>query len=253
MFDVVVRDASLHFGDRCIFESLDLTLKGGQWTCLLGGSGVGKTSLLRLIAGLPAGKTTGNVQCQDGFSINHRIAWMAQEDLLLPWFTVLENITLGHRLRRNMFDIVKRRPLLSPEVEERALSILVKVGLAEKAQEFPRHLSGGQRQRVALARTLMENRPVVLMDEPFAALDAITRLNLQDLACALLQNRTVLLITHDPLEALRLGHAVYHLQGQPAWLTDPIIPPGTTPRSLVDNNLMALQGKLLERLQHQSH
>ncbi len=253
MFDVVVRDASLRFGNRCVFEGLNLTLKGGCWTCLLGGSGVGKTSLLRLIAGLPAGKTTGEVRCQDGFTINRRVAWMAQEDLLMPWFTVFENITLGQRLRRSIVGILKRQPLLTNEVQERALSILEQVGLADKAQELPQHLSGGQRQRVALARTLMENSPVVLMDEPFAALDAITRLNLQDLACELLQNRTVLLITHDPLEALRLGHEVYHLQGQPAWLTDAIIPPGATPRSLANNDLMALQGKLLERLQHESH
>ena len=94
----------------------------------------------------------------------------------------------------------------------------------------------------------MEDQPVILMDEPFAAVDAITRLNLQDLACELLQGKTVLLITHDPLEALRLGHEVYHLRGQPAQLTDALIPPGVPPRSLDDSELMALQGTMLERL-----
>ncbi|WP_257295775.1 ATP-binding cassette domain-containing protein [Endozoicomonas sp. YOMI1] len=167
MFDVIIRQASLRFGSHCVFKDLNLTLKGGQWTCLLGGSGVGKTSLLRLIAGLPAGKTTGEVVCQDGFSVHHRIAWMAQQDLLLPWFSVLENITLGQRLRRNLTDVFTRRPLLSAEVQERAMSILAKVGLSEKAQVLPQHLSGGQRQRVALARTLMENRPLVLMDKRY--------------------------------------------------------------------------------------
>ena len=252
MFDVIIHNASLRFGNHCVFEDLNLTLKGGQWTCLLGGSGVGKTSLLRLIAGLPAGETTGEVTCQDGLSVNHRIAWMAQQDLLLPWFSVLENITLGQRLRRNLVDMLTRRPVLSAEVQDKAMSILEKVGLTEKANVLPQNLSGGQRQRVALARTLMENRPLVLMDEPFGALDAITRLNLQDLACELLQNRTVLLITHDPLEALRLGHEVYHLQGHPARLTDAITPPGQTPRSLANNDLMSLQGKLLDRLRHES-
>ena len=99
----------------------------------------------------------------------------------------------------------------------------------------------------------MENRPLVLMDEPFGALDAITRLNLQDLACELLANRTVLLITHDPLEALRLGHQVYHLRGHPVKLTDAIEPPGQTPRSLEDSSLMRLQGQLLDRLRHEEH
>ena len=128
------------------------------------------------------------------------------------------------------------------------MAILERVGLADKANHLPQQLSGGQRQRVALARTLMEDRPVVLMDEPFAAVDAITRLNLQDLACELLHGKTVLLITHDPLEALRLGHEVYHLRGQPAQLTDALLPPGTPPRSLDDSELMALQGTMLERL-----
>ncbi|MGB0360189.1 MAG: ABC transporter ATP-binding protein [Endozoicomonas sp.] len=257
MIDVIVKNASLRFGDHIVFEHLNLILKGGKWTCLLGGSGVGKTSLLRQIAGLNSSDNnsaiiTGDIHCQDGFPVNQRIAWMAQEDLLLPWFTVLENITLGQRLRRTWSDRLKFCKYLTPEILEQALSILDKVGLSDKTDVLPQHLSGGQRQRVALARTLMENRPLVLMDEPFGALDAITRLNLQDLACELLANRTVLLITHDPLEALRLGHEVYHLCGHPAWLTDAIVPSGTTPRSLESSELMSLQGTLLDRLRHES-
>ena len=255
MFDVVIKDASLSFGNHPVFNNLNLTLKGGKWNCLLGGSGVGKTSLLRLIAGLPTGadgKMSGTVACQDGCSLQGRIAWMAQQDLLMPWFTVLENITLGQRLRRRWQDILMRKPVLSATDHDRAMCFLEKVGLADKANALPGSLSGGQRQRVALARTLMENRPVVLMDEPFAAVDAITRLNLQDMACELLANRTVLLITHDPLEALRLGHHVFHLRGHPAQLTDAIEPPGQTPRSLEDKELMSLQGQLLDRLRHDS-
>ena len=134
MFDVIIHNASLRFGNHCVFEDLNLTLKGGQWTCLLGGSGVGKTSLLRLIAGLPAGETTGEVTCQDGLSVNHRIAWMAQQDLLLPWFSVLENITAGgSACAANLVDMLTRRPVLSAEVQDKAMSILEKVGLTEKA------------------------------------------------------------------------------------------------------------------------
>ena len=251
MFDVVIKNASLSYDNKPIFNNLNLTLKGGQWTCLLGGSGVGKTSLLRFIAGLGSASSgvamSGTALCEDGFSLSQRIAWMAQQDLLLPWFSVLDNVTLGPRLRSSPF----KRKKVSAEQLERARDILNRVGLSNKEQELPQNLSGGQRQRVALARTLMENRPVVLMDEPFGALDAITRLNLQDLAWELLHNRTILLITHDPLEALRLGHEVYHLRGHPAQLTNAIIPPGTTPRSLDDSRLMALQGQLLERLRHE--
>ena len=252
MFDVVVQNAGLTYGSQIIFSGLNLKLRGGQWTCLLGGSGVGKTSLLRFIAGLSthgSGHTTGSVNCQDGFSLKNRIAWMAQQDLLLPWYNVLDNITLGEKLRTSFF----RKEQLRSETKNKAYSILQRVGLDHKADALPNQLSGGQRQRVALARTLMENRPVVLMDEPFGALDAITRLNLQDLACELLAGKTILLITHDPLEALRMGHQLYHLQGQPARLTDAIEPPGTIPRSLDNQSLLNLQGQLLDRLRSQEH
>ena len=185
MFDVAVKNASLAYGEQLVFKDLNLTLEGGRWTCLLGGSGVGKTTLLRYIAGLSTANdisTAGSVQCEDGFNLKDRIAWMAQHDSLLPWFNVLENVTLGQRLRGSFF----KRHKLNNEDRERAEGILHKVGLGDKMQELPQNLSGGQRQRVALARTLMENKPLVLMDEPFGALDAITRLNLQDLACELL-------------------------------------------------------------------
>ena len=254
MFDVVVQNASLSYGKHTVFHNLNLTLKGGEWTCLLGGSGVGKTSLLRLIAQLPVsndGQASAEVGCQDGSPIRHRIAWMSQQDSLMPWLSVLDNLAIGHRLRQPWYKAIRRRPSLPPKVLERAMTILNQVGLQDKAQSYPQNLSGGQRQRVALARTLMENRPIVLMDEPFGALDAITRLTLQELACELLENRTVLLITHDPLEALRLGHKVYHLRGYPAQLTNAIIPPGITPRSLEDQKLMSLQGQLLDRLRHE--
>ena len=250
MFDVILKNAALSYDNRVVFKDLNLTLEGGQWTCLLGGSGVGKTSLLRFIAGLSTAKglkTSGTVFCEDHKILEDRFAWMSQQDSLLPWFSVLENVTLGSRLRNSIF----KRNKLSPEDRSRAENIISKVGLANKANELPQNLSGGQRQRVALARTLMEDKPLVLMDEPFGALDAITRLNLQDLACELLQNRTVMLITHDPLEALRLGHQIYHLQGNPATLTEAILPPGSTPRSLENRELMTLQGELLERLRQE--
>ena len=180
---------------------------------------------------------------------------MAQQDLLLPWFSVIDNITLGDRLRNSFFTGKLFGRKASREVQQKAEHILEQVGLVDKSAELPQNLSGGQRQRVALARTLMEDRPLVLMDEPFGALDAITRLNLQDLACKLLADRTVFLITHDPLEALRLGHHIYHLQGllqgQAATLTEAIMPPGLPPRSLDNYEIMSLQGELLERLRHE--
>ncbi len=224
----------LDYDGRTVFENLRLRLAGGMWTCLLGPSGVGKTSLLRLIAGLEDGAF---ISTDDGAGLKGRIAFMAQQDLLLPWLAVEDNVLLGNRLRgRGRADLDKAR------------DILERVGLGSCGRSMPSTLSGGMRQRVALARTLMEDRPVVLMDEPFSALDVITRHRLQDLAAEVLHNRTVLLVTHNPLEALRLGHAIHVLGGEPVHLRQLPLPPSPTPRSPTDPTLLARQGELLEEL-----
>jgi len=234
-FDVTVRQASLSYAGAPLFQRLDFTLHGGQCTCLLGPSGVGKSSLLRLIAGLLAPEE-GDVACSDRRPLAGRLAWMGQDANLLPWLSVMGNVTLGARLRGERAD------------PARAEALLARVGLGGQRDQLPATLSGGQRQRAALARTLMEDRPVVLMDEPFSALDAITRARLQALAAQLLAGRTVLLVTHDPLEALRLGHRIQVMAGQPARIEPPICPAGTPPRDLHDPVLLARQGELLARL-----
>jgi putative hydroxymethylpyrimidine transport system ATP-binding protein len=230
-----VENASLGYAGASLFHDLDFTLAGGAWTCLLGASGVGKSTLLRLIAGL-ARPERGRVHCSDGRPLAGRLAWMGQRDDLLPWLSAQGNVMLGARLRGEKPD------------PARADELLGRVGLAPQQGQRPATLSGGQRQRVALARTLMEDRPVVLMDEPFSALDAITRARLQSLAAGLLAGRTVLLVTHDPLEALRLGHRVHIMAGQPARIEAPILPAGASPRDLHDPELLSLQGELLARL-----
>ena len=180
-----------------LFDSLRLDLKAGEWTCLLGGSGVGKTTILRFLADLPSGaKFDGQIEPS---GLANRIAYMAQDDLLMPWANVAQNVALGARLRGQ-----------SPD-KKAVSALLERVGLEDHAAKLPSELSGGQKQRAALARTLMENKPVILLDEPFSALDARTRARMQDLAVELLAGRTVLIVTHDPGEAARLGHAVYVL------------------------------------------
>ncbi|HET7410752.1 MAG TPA: ATP-binding cassette domain-containing protein [Paracoccaceae bacterium] len=180
-----------------LFGPVELRLAAGQWTCVLGPSGVGKSTILRLIAELPTGVGfEGTIRATDGAPLAGRIALMAQSDLLLPWLDVLGNVLVGARMRGE------------PPDTARARAMVARVGLGGRDGERPRHLSGGERQRVALARTLMENRPVVLLDEPFSALDARTRAEMQVLAAELLSGRTVLLVTHDPAEAARLGHRI---------------------------------------------
>jgi putative hydroxymethylpyrimidine transport system ATP-binding protein len=204
-------------GGAPLFAPLELSIGAGEWTCLLGPSGVGKTTVLRLIAGLAG--------C---------IAYMAQSDLLLPWLDVTGNVTLGSRLRGAKCE------------KDRAQSLIERVGLAEHAHKRPAQLSGGMRQRAALARTLMEDRPVVLLDEPFSALDARRRAEMQELAAELLDGRTVLLVTHDPGEAARLGHQI-------AVMTEAglahIDPPATPPvRAVDDPEALSRQGALLRLL-----
>jgi len=230
-----VRDLALRFDGRTVFEGLDLDIAGGEFVVLLGTSGVGKSSLVKIIAGL-ARPSEGSVAATDGQPLAHRIAYMGQQDLLYPWLNVVENVMLGSRLRRERRD------------RERALHLLSRVGLADRARALPAQLSGGMRQRAAIARTLYENRPIVLMDEPFSALDTFTRARVQDLAAELLQGRTVLLITHDPLEACRLGHHLLVLSGQPATLGPPISIHGPIPRAPDDEELLHTQGRLMRVL-----
>jgi putative hydroxymethylpyrimidine transport system ATP-binding protein len=237
---VSVHAARLDYGGTALFDALDFTLPAGRWTCLLGPSGVGKTTLLRLIAGLeaPAGNT--RIAASDGQKLAGRVAWMGQQDLLLPWLSALDNATLGARLRGNA----------DPDREHRgaAIELLIRVGLGGRLAARPAALSGGQRQRVALVRTLMENRPIILMDEPFSGLDSVTRWKLQELAAELLTGRTVLLVTHDPREALRLGHNVHVMAGRPARLDPAWELGGATPRPLDDPALLARESELIRRL-----
>lgn len=234
---VVMQNVSFSFLGTRIFENLNFCIPGGQWTCLLGPSGSGKSTLLRIISG-SLDNVTGIVRFE-GIGRHQRMtAWMAQKDLLLPWLTVEENVLLGARLRGEI-NATKR---------SRARALIDAAGLAGYEGELPAALSGGMRQRTALLRTLMEDRPVILMDEPFSALDALTRLKLQDLAADLVAGATVLLVTHDPLEALRLGNRIHVMTGQPATIGQALIPESLPPRRPDDPAVAGLHAALLDRL-----
>ncbi|MGA0616363.1 ABC transporter ATP-binding protein [Paracoccus sp. KR1-242] len=216
-------------GDAPLFAPVDLTLAEGGWTCLLGPSGVGKSTILRLIAGLDTGaRFEGEVMT------DRPVALMAQDAGLIGWLDVTGNVTLGARLRGETPD------------QNRASALIEAVGLADRAHHLPANLSGGQRQRVALARTLFEDRPLVLLDEPFSALDARTRAQMQDLSARLLAGRTVLLVTHDPAEAARLGDRILLLreEGLSEWPV-PLPRPSGGARPYDAPEVLALQADLM--------
>lgn len=221
-------------GGAPLFEG-SLTLPSAQWTCLLGPSGVGKSTVLRLILGLETGGFfEGQIKAEDGGDIGTRVSYMAQSDLLMPWLSVMENAVIGARLRGDTPDMM------------RAEGLLKRVGLSAHCDKKPAELSGGMRQRAALARTLMEDRPVVLLDEPFSALDAGTRADMQELAAEVLHGKTVLLVTHDPAEAARLGHRILLMSAE--GLSDWAVPETPAIRALDDPAVLACQTALMAHL-----
>ncbi|MBC9205733.1 ABC transporter ATP-binding protein [Roseomonas aerophila] len=228
----------VQLGGRPVLGACELRFGAGQVTALLGPSGVGKSTLLRLLAGLMPLPAGARILPGDGGTLAGRIAWMGQQDLLMPWLDLRGNVALGARLRGQKPDLA------------RAHALIQSVGLAGREKARPAELSGGMRQRAALARTLMEDRPFVLMDEPFSAVDAPTRHRLQGLASGLLAGRTVLLVTHDPLEALRMAHRVLVLRPGPngAVAADLALPASPPLRAATDPAVLTAQAALLDML-----
>ena len=160
---------------------------------------------------------------------------------LYPWLSIVDNVQLQAVLFGRK----------SAKTTEKAKMLLEKVGMAAHWHKPCSQLSGGQKQRVALARTLMQEADLILLDEPFSALDAISRHQLQDLALELLEDKSVLLVTHDPQEALRLSHRIFVLRSPETHqtaLSAVILPEGNAPRELHQANLWALQQQLVREL-----
>lgn len=185
---VVVTGLQRAFGDRTVIRNLNLRIARGEFVALLGESGCGKTTLLRALAGLDP--------IQGGrIDAPRRPAVVFQEHRLLPWDTLWRNVSLG---------------LDADDARERAAAALVEVGLGNRLDDWPRNLSGGQAQRVALARALVQEPELLLLDEPFAALDALTRIRMHALVKELVSRHQpgVLLVTHDVDEAIALADRI---------------------------------------------
>ena len=187
---------------------LDLAVRKGEFVSLLGPSGCGKSTALRIMAGLAA-PSAGRVQVahHDGALPGQSIGFVFQEPTLMPWTSVRENVRLPLKLAR----------VPAAESGQRVMEALTRVGLAEFADSFPRELSGGMKMRVSLARALVTDPDILLMDEPFAALDEITRFRLNNDLLALWRNlkKTVVFVTHSVFESVYLSQRVIVMTQRP--------------------------------------
>jgi NitT/TauT family transport system ATP-binding protein len=206
-----------HYEDASILEDVSLTVDRGEFVALVGPSGCGKSTILNLISGVleaRSGSITASGLSNRADRLGN-VSYMQQKDLLLPWRSIRENVELGLEIQG-----VSRS-----EQRERAMNWLRQCHLADFANHFPHQLSGGMRQRAALARTLVLEPSVLLLDEPFSALDAQTKMVLQqDLAVSIKVNgKTALLITHDLAEAAALSDRVLVMSKRPGHITEELV------------------------------
>lgn len=207
MSDMEIRDLHKSFGDLHVLDGISLTLHSGTVTSVIGPSGSGKSTLLHILTGALQ-PDSGQILLDGAPPADAPFAYMPQQDALLPWLRIIDNAALGL-----VMGGMSRR-----EARAKAEGLFPTFGIDGTQQLWPRQLSGGMRQRVSLLRTVVQHKPILLLDEPFGALDAITREQLQ---CWLLdiweQHRwTMLLITHDIREAVRLSDQVAVLSDKPA-------------------------------------
>ena len=225
-----------------MLDDLNFSIDDGEFVALLGPSGCGKSTLFNIISGLLT-PDTGEIYLNSKRISGNTgdFAYMQQKDLLLPWRTVLKNVLVGPEIQGEPLDTAKQ------EAKKR----LTQLGLRGFENSYPTQLSGGMRQRVALVRTLLFRKEFLLLDEPFGALDAMTRTVMQSILLDIWAEarQTVLLITHDIEEALLLADKIYVLTARPAKLKAAVPVPLPRPRNITDTALIRLKSELLALLQ----
>lgn len=230
---VTIRGLEKSFGAKQVLQGINLTMQQGEFVVVVGKSGCGKSTLLRLIAGLDR-PDRGEIVVDDQPIVQRNVVArvMFQDARLLPWRRVLDNVGLG----------------LQGQWRPQALEALAHVGLTDRADQWPRVLSGGERQRVALARALLTRPPLLLLDEPLGALDALTRIEMQALVERLWHEDgfTALLITHDVEEAVALADRVVVIQQGKIGLDVPI--PLPRPRRHGSAEFAALKEQILNQV-----
>lgn len=230
--DLVSRTFASRKGQVQALDGVSLRAGPGEIVTVVGPSGCGKTTLLELICGLQAPDA--------GTVVSAPAALMPQRDLLLPWLSAIDNAALALRARGTSRD----------DARAQAAPWLERFGLAGFERSRPAQLSGGMRQRVSFLRSLLAGKPVLALDEPFAALDAITRAEMQGWLAHVLASepRTVVLVTHDVEEAVVLGDRVVVMSARPGRVVTEVAVPLPRPRRRTDTEVVALRERVLEAL-----
>src|SRR6516225_4871625 len=237
---ITFENVGVAFGEEQIYDHLSFDVRRGQFVCILGPSGCGKSTLLRMIGGLlemNMGRVTVDGRTpRDAWP---EIAFVFQSPRLVPWRTALDNVLLGSELRFGAGDHERRR--------SRAIELLNLVGLAEDTNKYPSMLSGGERQRVAIARALAVDPQIVLMDEPFSALDLNMRSRMRAEMERIWQRtgKTVVFVTHDIDEALQLADRTIVLSNKPSRVLETIELKAARPRALGEQDIVRHREKLI--------
>lgn len=207
-------NVSFHYDEKPIINELNASIQDKEFVSIIGPSGCGKSTLFRLITGLEEA-STGQIELTETKS--HPVGYMPQKDMLLPWRTIIENAALP----------LECQGVQKKEAQIKAKELLQKFGLQGYETKYPKDLSGGMRQRVSFIRTLLTGGEILLLDEPFSALDALTKASLQEWLFEQWKEweKTILFITHDVEEALFLSNRIFVVENQPiTTLTERIVP-----------------------------
>jgi sulfonate transport system ATP-binding protein len=235
--EVKLQGVTKSFGDHRVLRGIDLAIEPGQFVAIVGRSGCGKSTLLRLVAGLDTA-TSGSIALdQQTTGWRDVVRLMFQESRLLPWQRVVANVAFG----------LTHAPDRQSQ-RDQAATVLREVGLAGRENAWPSVLSGGQKQRVALARALVSHPRLLLLDEPLGALDALTRIEMQELIERVWQQKgfTAVVVTHDVSEAVALADRILLLDDGAVMLDVAVDLP--RPRRRGDREAAAIEGRILERL-----
>lgn len=242
-----MRDVSVTLGETDVLDRITLNVAQGEFVSILGPSGAGKSTIFRLLTGALT-QQGGTITCagQALAAQQNDFAFMPQRDALLPWRRIIDNVTLG----------LEVQGVAREDARARITPLLPEFGLEDFTQHYPAQLSGGMRQRAALMRTIVQGRPVQLLDEPFGALDALTRTQMQTWFEARWRASrwTTLLVTHDVREAVALSDRIYVLSRRPARVIAEVAVPLSRPRlgRPTRPEAHALEAQLLDLLLNQT-